>query len=382
MVKPQLNLDKKDDLKKPDGTLVKVVTISEEPAPLNPEPIYAPPTPRRGGRACKCLCLALTLILFFLTIIVATVLFLGYGNEGSFCSVGYYDDWYYDDIVYPSDYYYNFDSSYDGSDWYPGKRPYGDDMLNPPKPTGPPILRYLKEGLDINLELRIIRINRGEDDMFPAVNVLHDFNKNISAYSMPSSGVCYILPLDMQSTLTPEDFQYLMDTEAYKDMDFPMNSKLYTVNPERATDLGEHIEEMCDDYSSYYISSVPTEQWPTFWTTARQVLRDHFGGRRGSSSSDEEGRRGGRHRGGSSRHGSRGSSHSDSSSSSSDEEGGRRSRGIARVRDYLDNMRSFDGQQVVDMHVFQTHNLDDLSPENLEKLTDLVETEKEDGFMP
>lgn len=28
MVKPQLNLDKKEDLKKPDGTLVKVVTVS------------------------------------------------------------------------------------------------------------------------------------------------------------------------------------------------------------------------------------------------------------------------------------------------------------------------------------------------------------------
>ncbi|PIK34456.1 hypothetical protein BSL78_28719, partial [Apostichopus japonicus] len=190
----------------------------------------------------------------------------------NWCGVIYNDgvDYFYDDAFYPSDSGF-LESSYDYQEWLPGQKiPYGDDMLVPPKPTGAPVRRFLEERLDINLELRIIRINRGEDDMFPAVDVLHDFNKNISAYSMPSSGVCYIQPLDMQSTLTPEGFQDLLDTEAYKDMDFPMNSKLYTVNPERATDLGDHIEEMCGEYNSYYISSVPSDQWPTFWTTARQ----------------------------------------------------------------------------------------------------------------
>ncbi|XP_071852628.1 uncharacterized protein [Apostichopus japonicus] len=381
MVKPQLNLDRKDDLKKPDGTPVNVfVTISEEPAPLNLEPVYAPPTARQGGRVFGCLCLALLFVSLFVLIFafIGILPFLTHRRSSyNWCGVIYNDgvDYFYDDAFYPSDSGF-LESSYDYQEWLPGQKiPYGDDMLVPPKPTGAPVRRFLEERLDINLELRIIRINRGEDDMFPAVDVLHDFNKNISAYSMPSSGVCYIQPLDMQSTLTPEGFQDLLDTEAYKDMDFPMNSKLYTVNPERATDLGDHIEEMCGEYNSYYISSVPSDQWPTFWTTARQVLRDHFGGRRGSSSSDEEGRLGGRHRGGGSRHDSRGSSHSD-------EEGGRHSRGIARVRDYLDNMRSFDGQQVVDMHVFQTQNLDDLSPENLKRLSDLVEMEKEEDFMP
>ncbi|WP_411026652.1 hypothetical protein, partial [Salmonella sp. s54395] len=80
------------------------------------------------------------------------------------------------------------------------------------------------------------------------------------------------------------------------------------------------------------------------------VLRDHFG--RDGSSSDEEGRR---HHGGGRRHG--GGRHHGDSDSSSEEEGGRRERRFARMRDYVDNMRSFDGQEVVDMHVFQLHNL-------------------------
>ncbi|PIK48164.1 hypothetical protein BSL78_14956 [Apostichopus japonicus] len=182
------------------------------------------------------------------------------------------------------------------------ENPYGDDMLVPPKPTGAPVRRFLEERLDINLELRIIRINRGEDDMFPAVDVsmtsisvkysyspncdtkdaiLHYpvtiyIFQNISAYSMPSSGVCYIQPLDMQSTLTPEGFQDLLDTEAYKDMDFPMNSKLYTVNPERATDLGDHIEE-CVANTTLTTSAASLRPMAGLLDYCRQVLRDHFG---------------------------------------------------------------------------------------------------------
>ncbi|WP_411016053.1 hypothetical protein, partial [Salmonella sp. s51884] len=82
------------------------------------------------------------------------------------------------------------------------------------------------------------------------------------------------------------------------------------------------------------------------------------------------------------RHG--GGRHHGDSDSSSEEEGGRRERRVARMRDYVDNMRSFDGQEVVDMHVFQLHNLEGLSAENIKKLTDLVSQEKKDheDFMP
>ncbi|WP_223119988.1 hypothetical protein, partial [Salmonella sp. S146_54837] len=87
-------------MKKPDGNLVKVVTIGEEPAPLNPEPIYAPPTPRRGGRACRCFFMSLILIFFLLVTFLCIGYFLRLTHyRGPTCGVGYYDDWdyFYDD---------------------------------------------------------------------------------------------------------------------------------------------------------------------------------------------------------------------------------------------------------------------------------------------
>ncbi|WP_411016813.1 hypothetical protein, partial [Salmonella sp. s51944] len=71
-------------------------------------------------------------------------------------------------------------------------------------------------------------------------------------------------------------------------------------------------------------------------------------------SSSEEGHR---HGGGRRHHGSR--SHSGES---------RHRRGILRIRDYMNNIRNFDGNKVVDMHVVNTQKLGDLSAAATEQL--------------
>lgn len=55
---------------------------------------------------------------------------------------------------------------------------------------------------------------------------------------------------------------------------------------------------------------------------------------------------------------------------------------VNRMKEHFDNVRSFDGQEVVDMHVFQLHKLEDLSPENLQKVTDLVGQKEAEDFIP
>lgn len=122
---------------------------------------------------------------------------------------------------------------------------------------------YVDEHVDVDLSAKMERISVPSFSNVDEATFLHDFNKNLTAISDFNKTVCYVLPLDRETTPQPETFLDILrsllsgalipdaeEIQAHYRIVFPPVRDVNTV-------FGRLIDDLCAGFTTYRLVKLP-----------------------------------------------------------------------------------------------------------------------------
>ncbi|XP_077978596.1 integral membrane protein 2B-like [Glandiceps talaboti] len=135
----------------------------------------------------------------------------------------------------------------------------------------------LDEEFEINPEEQYERIEQPENDVCERITIMHDYNMQLSAYRLWTSGKCYIKELNITTGLRPEEFwEKLKDPEFFGQHFQALVETYRAVLPPLMNfrGLGMYIPLLCAGADTYWLEKIPYDELDKLLELAEDMMEE------------------------------------------------------------------------------------------------------------